>query len=224
MAGLAKQTARNRRISKFNQRIRAMTPEQQDARAQAIYDRQWTKRAGDFGAAGQPAPLAHFGGPGTGRTAAVAPGPDGRREVQVDRPLEKELIYKGRYGQKRLGKAVLAHEFEHVYQNDPLFYEKRDLPHDQQPIEQDANAEGSRVAESLKERARRRAGKKQGLSAGTRGTTATTPDRSNVSSYYGRNPQTISYPGTASAGAEGKSGIAARTRARKRRAARRRGE
>lgn len=165
------------------------------------YNRYWRTNANLLGAAGQPAPLANFKGFNTVDTAGdVSPNDTGIRHVRVPRWLGRNLISDNRYA-RRSAQRTISHEWRHVLQNASLYYESRNLPHDEQPIEADANQFEGLVGQRTKIQGQLKAAVKAGeqkranrLRRKQRRLPAI--DNSNISENLGIDPTTIRYPGT----------------------------
>jgi hypothetical protein len=195
-----------KRLRRFNQRIRALSDEQKQTRAQAMYERNFRRMAPILGAEGQPAPLLRFA-PGEIPNqqvgiarAQVEAGPDGNRQMTVGRQMMKEMIYKSRqrkFGPRFRAKRTAAHETAHVYQRPELFFESRDLPHDEQPIEQGAERFADAAMAPVQRQIAISRAKKRGNRARVKRLRARplpAPDTSQFGNNYGQDPRTITWP------------------------------
>lgn len=180
------------------QRIASLSEDQRIALARAFYNRNWNRMSKFYGAQGQPPPLVNFLPTAYGdRSAQVGAGPGGMREVDIGRDALKTLLFN--HGpMKRAGQTLLAHEWFHNFQQPELYSQSRDLPHNDQPIEQGAINFSENVVSRLHRRNAmaklQQKGDKDRLRILKRRTPAPL-DVSQLGSNYGANPTGILYPG-----------------------------
>ncbi len=110
----------------------------------------WNRVDKRLGAEGEPPPEMVF----AGRTPYTTPGPIGQRQIVLNKRTRKSLR-NPKF--RRMGQRTVAHEFRHARQPDELWVQDRHLPHDDQPIEQDAFQFAREVMRSIpKRRAKRK--------------------------------------------------------------------
>lgn len=176
----------------YNQYVRGLTPEAQEALARVFAERLWAKIAPWLGAEGQPPPGIAFGEK-PGAEAYVFAGPDGIRQVTFSNDWKQKMIYRSR--NRGYADWVGAHEFRHVFQNAKLFYEGRTLPHDEQLVEADANDFATRI---LNEMSRRKSLNRRRKRKHKPPIQFPPPEPYNpgpISENLGRNPTSIYWPG-----------------------------
>lgn len=138
-------------IRRYNAWVRSLGGAEQEALARDFYAELWTELEGYLGDAGQPPPLLVFV-PGAlleseGDVADLWMSSTCIREVELPEHSILPLALKG-YG--RIDAAeVIAHEWRHVFQNAALFADGRDRPHDEQPLERDADAFASAAIKAM---------------------------------------------------------------------------
>ncbi len=148
-----------KRNQKYNGWVRSLSPAEQEALARQFYGKLWAQLQAYFGDIGQPPPNLIFNETNipAGMEAVAFRDEKGIRQIQMRPSAILKLALRG--GTQQSETLTITHEWRHIFQNASLAWIGRDLPHDDQPAEQDAiafSAEVSRIMAANRRRKRRR--------------------------------------------------------------------